>query len=472
MGYVFLTIAIALGTTLLVRAASGYGFDTKTGEIVENGLVFLDSHPGNAEITLNGAYIGENTSARKVLTAGEYRLKLSKPGYHDWTRNFTLQEHSVAHYVYPFLFPKTLNQTVLKKYPAPPALVSVSPDRHWLVVASNDETEWEVYDTSKTNQPPAVIDLPTGTLSPSSSSTSLALVEWSTDNKNLLIKRSFSGGTEYIVVNRDKPEESFNINTKFATTPQEVALKDKDVAELYLLGPDKTLLVANFNDVTLGQPLLSDVAAFKSYGDNLVLYVTSSKTVGKAQVKVLDKDRSYALVQIVESDKYLIDLAKFQGNFYYAVGGNKTGAVSLFKDPMDGLKDARAGRALPFLAMRLAGADKLSFSANARFIAAENGQNFAVYDLEDKQYYRYTLAPQIVAPAVWMDGHRLIASSGGKVFVMDFDKTNQQMLSATVLPEGAFFDRDFETMFTLSSSSGGYDLSAVELRAGEDLPKK
>ncbi len=472
IGYIGLTIAIVLGTTLLVWAASGFGYNTKTGEIVENGLVFVDSHPGNAQIDLNGSYSGENTSARKVLPAGNYVIKISKTGYRDWSLRFVLQEHSVARYVYPFLFPKTLNGTVLKKYPSAPALVSASLDRHWLMVTSSDETTWEVYDTTKLDVPPTTLALAAGILTPSSTPASLKLVEWSSDNKNLLIKRTYSGGNEYIVINRDKPEESFNINTKFAISPQDVALKDKEVAQIYVLGADKSLRIANSENGTISQPLLSDVLSFKSYGKDLILFVTSSKTAGKAQVKIFEKDQSYNLIQIATSEKYLLDLAKFQGNFYYAVGGNMTSAISLFKDPMDSLKDNNLNKALPFLAMKQTGSDKLSFSANARFIASEAGQNFVIYDLEDKQYYRYNLATQISTPAVWMDGHRFITSSNGKVFVMDFDKSNQQQLSPTVLSDGAYFDRDYQSMFTLSNNAGSFDLSALELRAGEDLPKK
>ncbi len=472
VGYVFLAIGVALGTSLLVRAASGFGYDTKTGEIVENGLIFVDSHPGNAQITINGVYSGENTSARKVLPAGEYRLKLSKQGYRDWSRITILQEHTVAHYVYPFLFPNSLSNKSLKNYPTSPKLITISPDRHWLVVASSDETVWEVFDTTKPAQSPTLISVPGGVLSPSTTPSTLKLVEWSSDNNNLLIERTFSGGVEFIVINRDKPEESFNVNTKFALTPQEVVLKDKKVSKLYVLGADKSLRIANIDNSSVAQPILTDVIAFKSYGNDLILYITTSKTPGKAWVKVYENERTYNLIQVATSDKYLLDLTKFQGNFYYAIGGNKASAVSLFKDPMDALKDTQIVKAQPFLAMRLVGAEKLSFSANARFIVAESGQNFVGYDLEDKQYYRYNITSQILVPAVWMDGHRLISSSGGKVFVMDYDKTNQQLLSPTLLPDGAYFDRDYETMFTLTSLGSGFDLNAVELRAGEDLPQQ
>src|SRR3990167_6869978 len=50
IGYGLMAVAIVLTATILVYWAYGYGFNTKTGGVVENGLLFVDSahHPGGA----------------------------------------------------------------------------------------------------------------------------------------------------------------------------------------------------------------------------------------------------------------------------------------------------------------------------------------------------------------------------------------------------------------------------------------
>ena len=85
-----------------IVTAYGYGFNTKTGGVVENGLLFVDSKPGGATIYLNGQNQNETTSARMVLTGGAYDLSLKKDGYIDWQRRTTVSEHSVLRMVYPF----------------------------------------------------------------------------------------------------------------------------------------------------------------------------------------------------------------------------------------------------------------------------------------------------------------------------------------------------------------------------------
>jgi hypothetical protein len=50
VGYILIAVAIGLGTVILVYGAYGYGINTKTGDIVQNGLLFVDSKPGGADI--------------------------------------------------------------------------------------------------------------------------------------------------------------------------------------------------------------------------------------------------------------------------------------------------------------------------------------------------------------------------------------------------------------------------------------
>lgn len=134
IGYVLVAIVIGLATVIVVYGANGYGINTKTGQIVENGLLFVDSKPGGAEIFLNGTDKQTATSARMVLPAGNYTLTLKKAGYRDWTRTFTLDGQSVARYVYPFLVPVEPKVATLHTYKSEPAIITESPNRHWLLV--------------------------------------------------------------------------------------------------------------------------------------------------------------------------------------------------------------------------------------------------------------------------------------------------------------------------------------------------
>jgi len=483
IGYVLIAIVIGLATVIIVYSANGYGINTKTGQIVQNGLVFTDSNPGGAEIYLNGADRNAKTSARLILPAGNYTLTLKKDGYRDWTRKFVLSEQSVARYVYPLLFPVKPVTSNLKTYSSDPGLVTQSPNQQWLLAenpsASTDSPVFDEYDTTTLDQPSPVVrqvSIPAGVLSGFSADSKLEEVEWSTDNNNVLLKHDFSGGSEYIVFNRDKPDQSFNVNKLFNLTPTQVSLYNKKADQLYIYDQNGgTIRLATVGDQSVGQPLIKDALAYKSYGKDLITYVTTAGAqTAMVQARIWDNGQTYKLNQFSSGQKYLIDFAQFNGDFYYAAGSDTADRINIYKNPLNQLKDPSQGKAQALLSLHDPGAQKIGFSNNARFIGVENGQHFAVYDIETDSIYQYPISETLADNLSWMDGHRLIGDSGGKIFVMDYDGTNRQLLTDTDMTKGAFFSANYRHMLTTlpAADGSGILLQDVDMRAGADLPKK
>lgn len=474
VGYALIAVAIGLGAIILLYGAYGYGINTKTGDIVQNGLLFVDSQPGGANIYLNNKPQGSTTAARLILPAGNYQLSLKKDGYRSWQRKFTLSEHSVARYVYPFLFPVKPQIKPLKNYSAIPPLVTQSPDHRWLLVqlpvSASGVVSFDEYDTNDLSLPPKQLVIASAVIAGGGT---LSEVEWSTDNKHLLLQRTLQGATEFIIFNRDSPAESLNVNKLFNATPSEVALRNKKIDQLYLFDQATgDLQVGNTKNLAV-TPLLKHVLAFKSSGSDLITYVTAQNVVpGQAMARIWDGEKSYPLYTFAAGDKYLIDMAQFQGNWYYIAGSSSDDRVNLYKDPLGRLNDPAIAHAIPLLSLNIKGATKVSFSTNTRFIEAQSGQSLAVYDIETQNIYHYTIDSLLSDQVHWMDGHRLIAASLGSVFVTDYDSTNQQVLVPTIYSRGGFFDRDYKHMVTLAGAAdGSIALEDVDMRAGVDLPK-
>jgi len=481
LGYVLVAIVIGLGTVIIVYGANGYGINTKTGQIVQNGLLFVDSKPGSAEIYLNNSDQHAATSSRLVLPAGNYSLTLKKDGYKDWSRSFTLAEQSIGRYVYPFLFPSKPVVTNLKTYEAQPAFMTQSPDRKWLLVENNSASTktlaFDQYDTTtldKTSPDVTSVSLPADILSNYTADSTFKEVEWSTDNNHVLLQHYFAGGNEFIVFNRDKPEQSINVNKLFGITPSLVSLRDKKIDQLYIYDQAaKTLQLGDTNSKQLAQPLLKNVLAFKPYGKNIVTYITDAgQPTGKVAAKIYSSGQTYKFNEFSAGSKYLIDAAQFQSHFYYVAGSDTSDRISIYKDPISDIRDPNIGKALPVIALHDPGATWVKFSENTRFIGVENGQDFAVYDLETLTSYQYPLSDPLAGDMHWMDGHRFIGASGGNVFVMDYDGINKRAVTPTLLSQGAFFSREYNHLLTLATANdGSIALQDVDMRAGNDLPK-
>lgn len=483
LGYFLVAIVIGLATYIITAGLNGYGLNVKTGQIVQNGLLFVDSKPGGAEIFINGKDQNSQSPARLILPAGVYTLKLTKDGYQDWSRKFTLNEQSVARYQYPFLFPIKPRTTNLKTYTVQPPLITQSPDQKWLLIedasASVTVPTFDQYDTTtldKTTPALTTISIPANILTNYTSTSVLTEVEWSTDNNNVLLKHDYAGGSEFIIFNRDRPDRSININTYFNITPSSISLFNKSTDRLYIFNQtDQTVSIADVNAKTVGTPIIKHVLAFKPYGKNLVNYITdNNEPAGQVAAKIWDNGQVYSLNEFAAGSVYLIDAAQFQSHFYYADGSDKSDRINIYKDPEDNIKNRSIGKAYPTIALDMPGAAKLKFSNNARFIGVENGQNIAVYDMEIQSRYEYSVSDPLAGLMDWMDGHRFIGQSNGNVLVMDYDGINKHVLVPSLLPAGGLFSGNYNHLLTIAPSDdkSAFVLKDTDMRAGTDLPKK
>jgi hypothetical protein len=94
VGYFLCGIMLVLATILANALISGYYLD-KNGDLIQNGLVVLNTEPKSATIAINGQDQDKSTPEKVVIPEGEYRFVLSKAGYYDFEKNFKLSGSEV-----------------------------------------------------------------------------------------------------------------------------------------------------------------------------------------------------------------------------------------------------------------------------------------------------------------------------------------------------------------------------------------
>lgn len=454
IGYFLVGIAIALASTILVILSNGYDVDRQTGKVIQNGLIFTASAPDNSAIYLNGKQQG-NTDKRLTVPAGKYDVELRRNGYDSWKKTITLDGGSIERLVYPRLFPTKLVTAQSKEYVGAPGFSTQSPDRRWILVTKPESlSNIDVFDTENIDQAPLEIVLPTGVLTPSpvGQPESLTLVEWSTDNRHVLVKHTYGAAFEFIVIDRQVVASSVNINNLLAIQPTTVTLRDKRFDKLYIHTESTKELQTADTKTKLISPAVSNVTSFKPYADKTVLFSTEDSAIpGKATVKMLDDGKIYTIKSFTAGNVHL-DLASFDGTMYVVAAPVNEGRMYIFKDPLARLKKSPKVDISPFSLMKIANPTKLSFSTNTRFVGIQSGPTFAVYDFEDNRRFNFT-APGTVAAdqfATWMDGHRLMLNQDSSVVVVEFDGSNRRVLSSILPGMLPYFDRDYERLFTLA----------------------
>lgn len=476
IGYVLVAVLILIIGRFFVIWASGESFNPRTGKIVEYGLLFVDSKPSGADVFLNNHSHG-TTSARLNLQAGNYDIKLTRTGYYDWHNKLSLAGQSVDRVVYPFLFPKALKAQNLKSYSGLPVEVNASPDRHWLLVEQSPSPgsfSFDLYDTTKPTQAAAALAVPAELLENTTRpNQSLSVVHWASDNNHFLLKHSYDGGSEFIVMSRSDPVTNINLSKRFNLVAGSADFNSGKFDQVFIYTPsDQILNLANTSRGSISA-LIQKVGDWKAVDNNLVFYFTTERAPpGQVAYKIWDNGKSYQLTNLPLSDHQQFDAKRYQSNWYYALGNDVYGRIVIYKNPLDSLKVAADAKATPLLSLA-ATSPQLSFSENSRFIEAQSVQQFNVYDVETQTRYKYSLTLTASPTLDWMDGYRLIGNIDNQVFVMDFDAQNQHKLLATA--SGVVeFDGTYNHMYSfgLPAANGAVSLQLTDLRAGADVPKQ
>ncbi len=463
IGYVLMAVLVILSTVILLYQAYGYGFD-KYGQIIQNGLVFVSSAPTGADIYLNDSSSHGKTNTRLVLPAGQYTLKLQRDGYRPWLRSLGVEGGSVERFDYPLLFPTKLTTASVHAYAAQPGLITQSPDRRWLIVAQSDSAaDFDLYDLSNRTQPPTTLTLPTNVITFGPGAQGWQFVSWANDNRRVLLQHVYAGGSEYILLDRQTPSDSVNLTKTLALNSNiQLALSNKRYDHYFVYDPvNMTLGNLTLSDPTIA-PLLSHVLAFKTYNDNIVLYATDAGTSsGQATVALLQDTKSYKLRTVAAGGAYELNLASYNGSLYVAAGAAVEDKIYVYQDPLKVLQSSSGQPLVPAAILKVTEPNTLNFSSGGRFIAAENGQSFVVYDALNDKTYSYQLSIPVDAGqyAAWMDNDRLVLTSDGKIVVFDYDDANQTTLSSAEPGALPYFDAKYQYFYNLAPATSGPDVN-------------
>lgn len=472
IGYALMAVLIGISSLILLFAAFGYGVDKK-GNVYQNGLVFVASNPGEAEVTLTNKQTNKSqkalTDERLILPAGSYGVEFLKQGYRPWQHDIELSGGGIERLTYPFLFPQDLTTSDVQTFAAQPKMSSSTPDRTRILVQPGGKFNGlQLYDAQDPAAAAQTIQIPSSII-PANSSATLSVIEWASNNRNVLLSYKTGGNTKFVVIDIENPSRSIDVNEQFDVNPKEVLLFDKRTARMYLRLSNNRLVLATVQNKAT-ETIADDVLDFKPHGDDTVLYATTKNRSATNKVSVLIKqdDQAYKIRELPIAKTYLLDLARYNDHWNVAIGSSNDEHVYVYRDPVETLTSDNANRIMAIRTMKIKDPAFLSFSENAQFTVAQNGGNFVVYDALNNEQFSFEMKTPFDKPETkWMDGHRLVNSAGGKVVVFDFDGTNYQTLSSISPSAPVLFDQGRERLYSIAPSQSNakeFALSLTSLR--------
>lgn len=189
---------------------------------------------------------------------------------------------------------------------------------------------------------------------------------------------------------------------------------------------------------------------------------------------MLRQGKQTYLLREISAGNALLDIARYDGAWYVAVGSDTDKKTYIYKDPFTVLAKDSSQKPAPIAVLRANGPlTQVMFSQNTRFISAQSGQHFEIYDAEYKKTFQHELKAPIDTntKVTWMDGHRLIWRSQNKFEFVDFDGNNTQELVPAAPLTTYSFDRDYTVLYSINSSNvipGKYGLIRTDLRFEQD----
>jgi len=477
IGFVLVGVVLILATIILALITAGYSYDRKTGTIIQNGLVFLNSTPVSANISINGKPSG-TTNARLELPSGNYTFKLTARNYHPWSNTVSLLGSTVQQISYPFLFPTAPVESSPLNFASEPQIVTVSPSRQWILASVPGQVgTFSVVTATNLTVAVTTASIPASVLPSEPGANVLSVVQWSTDNQHVLLKDTYQGGYNYIMFDWANPSISFNVNQTFSTTTfTNIKLVNDSFDSLYLYNQaTQQLLLADVTTKTV-TPLLSDVISYWPYGTSQVLYVTPDiSSTTEVDAKLYDSGSVYTLKDLPIGSAYLLNMASYNGNLYIVIGSNSSPYDYVYQNVANELKGQPSTELpLPYTLLVIDGVpEAATFSTSARFIAIQSSTQIAIYDLEAQTHYRYNFSlplssGQLVA---WMDGNRLDVVSGSRLYIWDFDGTNMVNFTAANSDFTPDFNQNYSAVYTTTplpnSTTGVWELLRTSLVAGK-----
>lgn len=457
--YALIGVIIAITTVVLVYFVSGYTIDRETGEVIQNGLLYVDSKPESAQIFLNGKQQRGNTDARLVLGAGNYNVELKRDGYRPWQRSIILEGGSLRRLTYARLVPEQLNSETALSFAAEPTMLTQSIDKRWLVTAdAADPLVMHVIDLDRAELRLDELALPLDLLDVKEGGR-WEVVDWADDNRTFLAIYRTPTSAEYALIDRQTPANSKKLKTIFASTPfSEVSLRDRKRDLVFLFNKQTgTVYRANASngDVSVA---LEGAIDFVSFGNDALLYVTAEGAPeGNVLAILRNGDKTYKLRTLKTSDNYLLDMSKLGNALVLGVGSPAENRVIVYNDPINALKDNDfSDLPVPTTVLQVKDPEELVISADSSVIMARGGQNFASHEFEADRSYNFSFSQTLDAAQEmrWLDGQHAVISAAGKQFMFDFDGSNRYELVASIPLLGSIMERNMDLLFSFQKTAG------------------
>jgi hypothetical protein len=457
--------------TVLIFILLGYQFNRNDGRIEQGGLVQFESRPSGAEIMIDNAKLGLRTPAKTTLAAGSHAIKMERADYRTWQKSVDIVKGSILWLNYARLIPNQLTSSRAADLTTVSS-TATSPDRKWMAIKEDVSTPViRLADLSQEDIKLTNLDLPADSYSaPAAGKTqSFTIEKWDPTSRTMLVRHMYNDTqSEWIVVDSQNVANTKNISTLLGVNVSKVVFTGNTSAIFILV--DGAIRKVDLVAATLSGPLVSNVTDVSLYDQSTLAYVTGIDSVTQQRsVGYLEDGGKYRTLRTYSDDGTLplyVQIGKFFDDTYVAIAYNEDLDVLVGDLPRDDDDDVSATMHTVGAIKLAASVQFLSIKNNDRFVVAQAGATYTVYDHELQKMTTTTLKDTtgLVKELAWIDDYMLYHDAGGTLRTYEFDGANQQDIMSVAPGFSAAISPNNRYLYgIMQSSDGAFHLDRVRL---------
>lgn len=469
--YALMSVSVVGLVVVLVLIMLGYQFNRNDGKIEQGGLVQFDSQPAGGSVAIDGNSFGSRTPSKTTLTAGQHFISMQRSGYRTWQKSIDVVAGSVLWLNYTRFIPNELKPASVSNFSV---LTDSSPSPDSKLMALKDAPDTpniKLANVTGDDVKTATLTLPADSYTiPSAGQTqSFTLDKWDKDSRYLLVSHTYDGTKqEWLVVDTDNMANTKNITKLFGVSPSKLVFSENNSQILFAqIGSEVRRM--EIPEGVMSGPLLTNVAEFASY-DRILEYITlPDPTTKQRTAGYLTEGATKGRALRTFSDDTTIPLhmtlSKYFGDTYISVVHGEQMEVLTGDLPRSDSTQSLSLEAVTSVPIP-AGTQYLSSQTEGRFIIAQQGATYVVYDLELKKMTKTTLrgASPVTTELKWIDGYTVWTDQDSRLRLYEFDGANQQDIMAVTPGFSALITPNDKYLYGITKSEDGqYHLTRVRL---------
>ncbi len=471
--YGLMSCAVVGLVIVLVFVMLGYQFDRNDGTLEQGGLVQFDSRPTSATVTIDGASFGTRTPSKTTVHSGKHFITMNRTGYKTWQKSVRVLPGSVLWLNYTRLIPNELKPVNVANL-SHVSSTAASPNGKWMAIHEDAATPAiKLADLSRDTVTVKTLALPADSYSHPAEGKpqNFSLETWDPDSRYILVKHTYDNTkVEWIVVDSRDKSAAKNVTTLLNIDASQIQFSPGDSTIIYaqIAGDVRKI---DIDAATLSRPLVTNVVDFSLYDRSTLTYSTAIDPLTKTRSVGYYEDGTDA-PQVIRSytddgqASLHIAIGEYFNEMYTAIAYGDSVEVLKGDLPTADTPKASLPRVIKSFAMPEGNTQYLSIMNDERFVVAQAGASYQVYDIELKKTALTTLkgVSDVTKELEWLDGYTLWSDRDSMVRLYEFDGSNQHNIMPVAPGFSASLSPNAKYLYGIGTSSDHeYHLKRVRL---------